>query len=69
MIKRDGINPDAVYSREEAAELLGVSLSTVKRLIAGGQLEASRPDGIRRVFIRGSSILAMLDATRIEAGR
>jgi excisionase family DNA binding protein len=66
MIRRDSINPDAVYSREETAELLGVSLSTVKRLIAAGQLEASRPTSIRRIFIRGSSILRMLDETRIE---
>jgi excisionase family DNA binding protein len=68
-IKRDPINPDTIYSREEAAELLGVSLSTIKRLIAAGQLEASRPDSIRRVFIKGSSMLQMLDTTRIEAGR
>lgn len=67
-IRRDGINPDAVYSREEAADLLGVSLSTVKRLIAAGQLEASRPESIRRVFIKGSSILQMLATTRIEVG-
>jgi len=69
VIKRDGINPDAIYSREETAELLGVSLSTVKRLIAAGQLQASRPESIRRVFIKGSSILAMLESTRIESGR
>jgi excisionase family DNA binding protein len=69
MIKRDPINPDAVYSREETADLLGVSLSTVKRLIAAGQLEASRPESIRRVFIKGTSILRMLEDTRIEVGR
>jgi excisionase family DNA binding protein len=69
MVKRNGINPDAVYSRDEVAELLGVSLSTVKRLIAAGQLEASRPESIRRVFIKGSSILQMLDSTRVEAER
>lgn len=67
MPKREPIHPDAVYSREEAAELLGVSLSTVKRLIAAGQLEASRPDSIRRVFIQGASILRMLEATKIGA--
>jgi excisionase family DNA binding protein len=66
-IRRDGINPDAVYSRDEAAELLGVSLSTVKRLIAAGQLEASRPESIRRVFIKGSSLIRMLESTRIGA--
>ena len=69
MVKREGINPDAVYSREEVAELLGVSLSTVKRLIAARQLEVSRPDSIRRIFIKGSSILRMLEETRIEAVR
>ncbi|MDZ4721395.1 MAG: helix-turn-helix domain-containing protein [Roseiflexaceae bacterium] len=66
-IKREPIEADAIYSREQAAELLGVSLSTVKRLINAGQLEASRPDSIRRVFIKGSSILRMLEDTRIEA--
>jgi excisionase family DNA binding protein len=69
MIKRDPIQPDAIYSREETAELLGVSLSTIKRLIAAGQLEASRPDSIRRVFIKGSSILQMLEETKIGAAR
>lgn len=68
-MKREPIHPDAVYSREEVAELLGVSLSTIKRLIAAGQLEASRPDSIRRVFIKGSSILRMLDDSRIAGGR
>ena len=69
MVKREGINPDAIYSREEVAELLGVSLSTIKRLIAARQLEVSRPDSIRRIFIKGSSILRMLEETRIEAVR
>ena len=69
MIKRDPINPDSVYSREETAELLGVSLSTIKRLIAAGQLEASRPDSIRRIFIKGSSILQMLEDHKIGVGR
>lgn len=66
MKRRDPIQADAIYSREEAAEVLGVSLSTIKRLIAAGQLEASRPDSIRRIFIKGSSILKMLEDTRIE---
>ena len=50
MVKREPIDPGAVYSREEVAELLGVSLSTIKRLIAARQLEVSRPDSIRRIF-------------------
>jgi excisionase family DNA binding protein len=60
------IEPGAVYSREEVAELLGVSLSTIKRLIATRQIEISRPDHIRRVFIKGSSILKMLEDSKVE---
>ena len=60
------INANAVYSRQEAAEILGVSLSTLKKLIDAGYLRVSRPDGIRRVFIQGSSILEMLDETAVE---
>ncbi|HSN76992.1 MAG TPA: helix-turn-helix domain-containing protein [Anaerolineae bacterium] len=62
------IQENVVYSREEAAQALGVSLSTLKRLISTGQLAASQPSGMRRVFIQGSSILAMLDTTRVENG-
>ena len=69
MLQRQPIHPDAVYSREETAELLGVSLSTIKRLIAAGQLEASRPESIRRVFIKGSSIMRMLEVTKIGGGK
>ena len=49
--------------REETAALLGVSLTTVKRLIAQGHLMVSRPQGMRRVLIRGAYILKMLDQT------
>ena len=62
------IQENVVYSREEAAQALGVSLSTLKRLISSGQFAASQPTGMRRVFIQGSSILAMLDTTRVENG-
>lgn len=62
------IHENAVYSREETANLLGVSLSTLKRLIETGQLAVSQPAGMRRVFIKGSSILQMLDATTLENG-
>ncbi len=60
------INPNAVYSRQEAAEVLGVSLSTLKKLIDAGYLRVSRPGGVRRIFIQGSSILEMLDQTAVE---
>ncbi len=60
------IDPQAVYSRQEAAEALGISLSTLKKLINGGYLRVSQPIGIRRIFIKGESILAMLDQTILE---
>jgi excisionase family DNA binding protein len=62
------IEPGAVYSRQEAAEALGISLSTLKRLISKGHLKVSKPSGMRRVFITGESIQAMLDHTSIEKG-
>jgi len=65
-VEKPVVHPNAIYSREEAAALLGISLSTLKRLIASGQLRVSRPNGVRRVFIRGSDILQMLDRTAVE---
>lgn len=62
------IEPATVYSRQEAADVLGISLSTLKRLIKKGHLTASKPEGMRRVFITGESILEMLDETQIEKG-
>lgn len=62
------IEAGAVYSRQEAAEALGISLSTLKRLIKNGHLKVSKPNGMRRVFITGESILAMLDNTAVEKG-
>ncbi len=60
------IDAQAVYSRQEAAEALGISLSTLKKLISAGHLRVSQPEGIRRIFIKGESILAMLDQTVVE---
>jgi excisionase family DNA binding protein len=57
---------NAVYSRQEAAEILGISLSTLKRMIADGHLPVSKLNGGRRVFIRGANILAMLDQTLVQ---
>ncbi len=61
MMEKQPVEPNAIYSREETAQILGVSLSTLKRLIHQGQLRVSRPAGLRRIFIRGSSILEMLE--------
>jgi excisionase family DNA binding protein len=62
------IEPGAVYSRQEASEALGISLSTLKRLIGKGHLKVSKPGGMRRVFITGESILGMLNETAVEKG-
>jgi excisionase family DNA binding protein len=62
------IESGAVYSRQEAAAALGISLSTLKRLVKNGHLRVSKPNGMRRVFITGESILAMLDRTVVEQG-
>lgn len=59
--ERPPIEPTRVYSRDEVAEILNISLSTVKRLLASGHLRASQLPGMRRVFITGQSILEMLD--------
>jgi len=37
-----------------------------EELINAGYLRVSQPAGIRRIFIKGESILAMLDETMIE---
>ncbi|MBE2268624.1 MAG: helix-turn-helix domain-containing protein [Anaerolinea sp.] len=62
------IEPGAVYSRQEAAEALGISLSTLKRLVKNGHLRVSKPNGMRRVFITGESILSMLTETVVDRG-
>jgi hypothetical protein len=59
------VEPNGIYSREETARLLGISLTTLKQLIKSGQLVVSQPVGIRRVFIKGSNILEMLDRTSL----
>jgi excisionase family DNA binding protein len=68
MSDKPRIETGAVYSRQEAAEALGISLSTLKRLVRKGYLKISKPQGMRRVFITGESILSMLQATTVEKG-
>ncbi len=60
------IEYNAIYSRREAAQALGVSLSTLKKLVDNGYLEVSRPPNMRRMFIQGSSILDMLNRTTLN---
>ena len=67
--ERPPIVPNRVYSREEVAEVLNVSLSTVKRLLASGALRASQPPGMRRVFITGQAILDMLERNERSQGQ
>lgn len=64
--ERPIIEPNRIYSREEVAEVLNISMSTVKRLIAGGHLRVSQPPGMRRVLIRGQHILDLLVSTEIR---
>jgi excisionase family DNA binding protein len=65
-MEKPTIEPNAIYSREEAAQILGISLSTLKRLIHSGQLRVSQPKGLRRIFIQGASILEMLEESVVE---
>jgi excisionase family DNA binding protein len=64
--ERPVIEPNRVYSREETAEVLNVSLSTVKRLIVGRHLRVSQPPGMRRVLILGQHILDLIHATEVK---
>jgi excisionase family DNA binding protein len=64
--ERPVIEPNRVYSREEVAEILNVSLSTVKRLIRARRLRVSQPPGMRRVLILGQSVLDMIADTEIH---
>ena len=68
MSDKIAIEPFVVYSRQEAAQALGVSLSTLKRLINNGHLRVSKPDGMRRIFITGESLLNMLSDTSVGKG-
>ena len=57
---KQAIQPDAVYTKNETADALGVHWMTVHRLIQSGKLRASYIG--RNVRIRGAAILEMLRA-------
>ena len=52
------INPNEVYTTEEAQKLLKVSNSTIKRLLKKGLLKANKIGGQYRIF--GHELLRML---------
>lgn len=56
----------AIYSREEAARLLGIGHTALDILIKSRDLKVSKL--ANRVLIRGSDIFAMLEKTRIPPG-
>lgn len=60
---RAQVRPPLALSLEAAAEALGLSVRTVRRLVASGQLPASRVG--RRVLIEASALDALLTRTRI----
>jgi len=66
--QRPPIEATRVYSREEAAEVLNVSLSTVRRMIASGVLRVSQPPGMRRVLILGQHILDLIAMSELKPG-
>jgi excisionase family DNA binding protein len=53
------MNGDPLHSKPEAARLLGVSVSTIERMIARGDLRRVRV-GLRRTLIRESALIAAL---------
>lgn len=56
----------AVYSREEAARLLGIGHNALDGLIKARDLKVSKL--ANRVLIRGADIFDMLEKTRIPPG-
>lgn len=53
-----GINPNEVYTTNEAQEMLKVSNSTIKRLLKKGVLRANKVGGQYRIF--GKELLRVL---------
>lgn len=53
-----GINPNEIYTTNEAQELLKVSNSTIKRLLKGGIIRANKIGGQYRIF--GKELLRVL---------
>ena len=60
-----GINPGRMYSRKEAASLIGVSIQTLVKLIETGALQCVRVR--RRVLIPEVALLGMLTRKEVIA--
>ena len=52
------INPNEIYTTNEAQEMLKVSNSTIKRLLKGGIIRANKVGGQYRIF--GKELLRIL---------
>jgi hypothetical protein len=56
------LSPDQVYSAEVTAQILNISIATLRRMWADGQGPRSRRLSPRRLGVRGRDLLAYLDA-------
>ncbi len=54
----EGIEPDALYSSDDVARILGVKAATVRQWIRSGRLEARKLG--KRYWTSGSSLLAFV---------
>ena len=55
------VEPEKLYSPEEAADYLGVHVQTVRAWIRSGRLRASRLAGQRAIRIRASDLQSVLE--------
>jgi excisionase family DNA binding protein len=62
----DDIKDGAVYTVQEAADVLGICYNSVLNAIHQGELQASRPGGYR---ILGRDIKAFWERTKVEPKR
>jgi excisionase family DNA binding protein len=63
------LDPSTAYSRQEAADALGVSLRTLKRLLGSGLLRTIQPGEAwpsQRILITGDSLIATLNQTLVD---
>ena len=56
----------AVMSMEEVVEVLGLSATTILRLVRGGHLQAHRPPGRRKWLFRADEVLAAISSWPAE---